>query len=157
MLTAVALYRLRQSASLYLGAIEDDVVRIAKVSTTGIHQSITFLFTQDLEAGERFYGQSLGLPLVYSRERVRIFGASNHCFIGLTALPGRVSQPDGMTLALVVDDVRAWYDKLTRAGIAADHPPQYNETFAIEVFSIRDPFGYKIEILSMRDKAWPAP
>ncbi len=127
------------------------------MSGTGIHQAITFLFTRDLEAGERFYGQVLGLPLVYSRERVRIFGASRHCFIGLTALPGRVSQPDGMTLALAVEDVRAWYDRLTGAGVAVDHPPQYNESFAIEFFSIRDPFGYKIEILSMCDPAWPPP
>src|SRR5688572_2323622 len=133
------------------------MLRVAAAIETGTRQTITFLFTHDLAAGERFYGELLGLPLVYTRDKVRIYAASRHCFIGLSALPGRVPHPEGMTFALVVDDVPGWYDRLTHAGVVADHPPQHNAEHAIDIFTVRDPSGYRIEILSMRDPEWPQP
>ncbi|MDA0653066.1 MAG: VOC family protein, partial [Proteobacteria bacterium] len=55
------------------------------------------------------------------------------------------------------DDVDNWYERLKAKGVAIEAPPSENARFNIYHFFLRDPDGYKLEIQTFRDPAWPRP
>ncbi|MCP4387583.1 MAG: hypothetical protein GY802_04750 [Gammaproteobacteria bacterium] len=48
-------------------------------------------------------------------------------------------------IAIVIDDVDAWYQQRVDNGLAIDRPPRRLEQFGIDSFFVSDPNGYVIE------------
>ena len=119
-------------------------------------QQVTFLYTRDLDASALFYEQTLELPLILDQGACRIFQSSPHSVIGVcTCSEERPSNPDGIIVTLVSNDVDGWYDTLRSKGVMFDTPPSENPAYNIYHCFLKDPDGYQIEIQSFRDVNWP--
>ena len=122
-----------------------------------VGQLITWVYCEDLAATCRFYRETLGLPEVIDQGPARIFQAAPGAFIGVCrAFEGRVVGPKGSMISLVTDDVDAWYDRLSAAGVKTQGPPRTLEAFNITCFFAEDPNGYVIEFQRFLDPAWAA-
>jgi catechol 2,3-dioxygenase-like lactoylglutathione lyase family enzyme len=125
-------------------------------STPRIHQQVTWVYTQDLEATAPFYEDTLGLPLVLDQDACRIYRSSASSFLGLCrARPGREVEPRGVVLTLVTPDVDSWHIHLLAAGAPLEGAPVRSERFNVYSFFTRDPNGYRIEFQQFLDPAWP--
>ena len=121
-------------------------------------QLVTFLYTRDLDKSAAFYGETLGLPLVLDQGACRIFQTSPEGFLGVCRCSERrPSNPEGVIITLVTDDVDGWYERLKAKGVAFDTAPTGNDEYNIYHCFMTDPDGYQIEIQSFRDPAWPRP
>lgn len=120
-----------------------------------IDQQVTFLSTKDLAASAEFYHTLLGLPLVLDQGACQIFRVGQDAFLGFCEHLSDDRQPGGVILTLVSDEVDAWADYLTKAGVALEKPPTLNERFNIYHLFVRDPDGYLVEIQTFRDPQWP--
>ena len=119
-------------------------------------QQVTFLYTPDLESTAHFYEETLGLSLVLDQGSCRIYRVAGEAFLGFCQRVEAPTEPQGIILTLVSDEVDAWYDYLQGQGVAFEKPPQRNETYNIYHCFLRDPNGYLIEIQRFLDPAWPA-
>jgi catechol 2,3-dioxygenase-like lactoylglutathione lyase family enzyme len=122
-------------------------------------QQVTFLYTADMERSRRFYEGALGLECVLVQEGgCRIYRTAPDAFLGIcTAREGRESEPKGVILCLVAQDVEGWAAHLKARGLELEKEPQANPDFAITHLFVRDPDGYLVEIQRFEDPAWPAP
>jgi len=110
-----------------------------------IDAQISWVYTPDLEAACTFYGQALGLDCVRDQGRARVFATAANAFIGVCeAFDGRVVEPRGSLISLVVADVDAWYRRMLEREVDVD-PPRRLEAFGIYAFRLRAPDGYVIE------------
>jgi len=117
-----------------------------------ITQTITWVYTQDLEATCGFYAGLLGLELVRDEGAARIYRTSGDGAIGVCeAMDGRVVEPRGGMITLVTDDVDGWYQHLSDAGAVTEGPPERNDQFGIYAFLAQDPNGYLIEFQQFLD------
>ncbi len=124
-----------------------------------LDQQVTFLYTNDLEAGAHFYGRLLGLPLVLDQGACRIYQVTGSAFVGVCersdASVSPVSgRPAGIILTFVTQEVDRWYAYLVAQGVVFEKPPALNTTYNIYHCFLRDPSGYLIEIQTFRDPAW---
>jgi len=124
------------------------------VTPAPFDQAISFLPIEMLAESEHFYGELLGLKLVYQRQGVRIY-AVGEGYLGLISAPGRKASPGGLTFAICTADVDLWHDRLQAAGCPIDVPPQFAPALDTYFFMTRDPNGYRIEVLEIRDSGWP--
>lgn len=126
-------------------------------------QTITFLYVEDLQACQIFYGEILGLPLVLRQEAVAIYRvAGGHGFLGICLArgPREVTDPrraGGALVTFVTPAVEAWHARLKAAGVDVGEPPQANPAYGITHFFFRDPAGYLLEIQRFDRPDWPAP
>jgi len=120
-------------------------------------QAVTFLYTTDMDRARAFYEEMLGLECVLVQEGgCRIYRTAPHAFVGLCrAREGRESDPRGVILCLVADDVDGWAERLRARGVTFEKEPQANPDFQIYHCFLRDPDGYLIEIQRFDDPAWP--
>ena len=110
-----------------------------------IQTQITWVYTENLEASERFYRDILGLECIRDEGKARIFRTAGDAAIGVCEVfEDRVVEPKGSMISLVTDDVDSWYEKLMQARIESE-PPHRLEQFGIYTFFARDPSGYIIE------------
>ena len=118
-------------------------------------QVVTFIYTNHLDASTTFYGQTLELPLALDQGACRIFQVSSDGFLGVCrATEARPSNPEGVIITLVSDDVDGWYAQLTEKGVVFDTAPTANAEYNIYHCFLRDPDGHQIEIQSFGDPAW---
>jgi predicted enzyme related to lactoylglutathione lyase len=111
----------------------------------GIDAQISWVYTADLQVASTFYQQALSLELVHDQGRARVFATAANAFIGVCeAFEGRVVEPRGSLISLVVADVDTWYQRLVEQEIGVD-PPERLESFGIYAFRVRAPDGYVIE------------
>ncbi len=126
-----------------------------------IDQQVTFLYTRDLAASMRFYGETLGLPLVLDQGKCKIYRVAAGAFLGVCEdAEGPAGTPDsdvqrGVIVTLVTDEVDAWHEHLRARGVPIEKPPTLNEAFNIYHLFLRDPSGYLVELQTFRDPAWP--
>ena len=121
-------------------------------------QQVTFIYARDLEVSAQFYSEILELSLTLDQGKCKIFEVSPNAFLGVCACNDqRPSNPEGIIITLVSQNVDGWYEKLVAKGIEFDAPPSENPAFNIYHCFLRDPDGYQIEIQQFRDPAWPAP
>jgi catechol 2,3-dioxygenase-like lactoylglutathione lyase family enzyme len=121
-------------------------------------QLVMFLYTRDLDKSAAFYNETLELPLVLDQGGCRIYQTSPEGFLGVCRCSEeRPSNPGGVIVTLVTDDVDGWYERLKAKGIAFDTAPAEKAEYNIYHCFLRDPDGYQIEIQSFRDPAWPRP
>jgi O-acetyl-ADP-ribose deacetylase len=119
-----------------------------------IDQAITFLATRDLEATDRFYRETLGLPEVLDQGDCRIYRVSADGYLGFCRRETPAAQPEGVILTLVTLEVEAWYHELQEAGVSFEKPPAHNPRYGITHCFLRDPNGYLIEIQRFDDPQW---
>jgi predicted enzyme related to lactoylglutathione lyase len=111
----------------------------------GINAQISWVYTADLQVASTFYQQALGLELVHDQGRARVFASAANAFIGVCeAFDGRVVEPRGSLISLVVADVDNWYQRMVERQVDVD-PPRRLEAFGIYAFRLRAPDGYVIE------------
>ena len=126
-----------------------------------IAQQVTFLYTRDLEATDRFYRETLGLRLVLDQGDCRIYGVAGDAYLGFCRRDGApdpaVQEPIPVILTLVTSQVDEWYRCLGEKGVAFARPPALNAQYNIYHCFLRDPNGYLIEIQRFLDPRWPDP
>ena len=108
-------------------------------------QGIVFLPTRDLGETDRFYTETLCRPMVLDQGKCRIYQVGD-AFWGFCESMEPLVDPARITLTIVDQNVDAWYDTLTAAGVKTDAPPRQNERFRIYHFYTSDPNGYQVEI-----------
>lgn len=116
-----------------------------------VRQSITFLYTDDLDRLARFYAEVLGLEQVVDQGDCRIFRVSPSGFVGVCDRRDRPRGTDGVLLSFVVADVDAMHRHLAAKGIVFDAPPTIGAGGTIRSAFFRDPQGYRLEIQEFLD------
>ncbi len=122
------------------------------------YASITFLTYEDLESGIRFYGETLGLPLIEDQGWAKVYRISRGGCVGLVSARGRAPERpvgSGVFLSMVlvdVEDVDAWYKRLRdEPEIEITSEPSMVPGIPVYSFFLRDPGGYRVEIQAFTD------
>ena len=121
------------------------------------YSSITFLTHEDMEAGDHFYREVLGFPLIEDQGWAKVYRIHGTANVGIVeARRGPVEKPvgSGTLLSIVVEDVDAWYERLKdEPSIEILGPPSMVFDIPVYSFFLRDPAGYHIEIQAFTDAA----
>jgi hypothetical protein len=132
-------------------------------------QTVTWLYTEDLERGSTFLGDVLSWHQVLDQGSCRIFRSGRDSFVGVCdSRPpptGGEMAPVTYTLVLptraAVDD---YYQALAALGEERVQPtvPQYSERFNVYSMFFYDPdptsLGlYRFEVQTFEDPSWPIP
>jgi catechol 2,3-dioxygenase-like lactoylglutathione lyase family enzyme len=121
-------------------------------------QSLTWVDTEDLDGTCAFYGETLGLEMVFDQGACRIFSMGGTGFLGVCRVrPGRFVEPKGVVITFVTDDVDGWHRHLLARGARPEGAPERSEAFNVYCFFVRDPNGYLLEFQSFLDPRWPRP
>jgi catechol 2,3-dioxygenase-like lactoylglutathione lyase family enzyme len=119
------------------------------------YAGITFLSYEDLEAGDRFYREVLGLPLVEDQGWAKVYRihGSSHVGIVKSARSHGTRPPDaGVLLSIVVEDVDTWYDRLKdEPSVEILAPPSMVADIPVYSFFLKDPGGHPVEIQAFTD------
>lgn len=119
-----------------------------------IDQSIVFTYTDDLEAGSKFFREILELEFVVDQGACHIFRLSDTSFLGICSLPDRPNATVGVTITIVSSDVDGWHKFLGSKGIEYIKDPSHNAQFNVYSSLFLSPDGYRIEIQNFDDKEW---
>jgi len=119
-----------------------------------IEHYTTFLYTRDLEATAEFYEVLMGLPLALDQGDCRIYRVAENGFLGFCAREEAPSDPGGVILTLITEEVDAWYAFLKDQGVRFEKEPAYNPKYAIYHCFLRDPNGYLVEIQRFEELEW---
>lgn len=111
---------------------------------------LTFLYTRDLAATAHFYEEVLALPLVRDQGTCRIYSVGRG-YVGFCTRADAPTQPQGVILTLVTDDVDGWFRRLQAADVTVEKAPAQNPTYDIYHCFLRDPNGYLLEIQRFND------
>jgi catechol 2,3-dioxygenase-like lactoylglutathione lyase family enzyme len=93
----------------------------------GIEGMITFTYHEDIEAADRFYGETLGLERVMDRDWVKIFKLGRDSHVGLVDSERghlKPSEEKPVMLTIIVEDAEEWQRELTEKGVKTNHPPK---------------------------------
>lgn len=120
-----------------------------------LDQQVTFLYTQNLAATDRFYGEIMELPLVLDQGSCRIYQVGADSFLGFCERVEAPAQPVGIIFTFVTQAVDEWHAYLTAKGVEFEKPPSLNPTYNIYHTFLRDPNGYLLEIQRFQDPEWP--
>jgi len=114
----------------------------------GITGSNVFLYYKDLAAATKFYGETLGLEMVADYKMATIFRIAGDSFLILVdAEKGMHSadEPKTVALALLTDELPAWWDYLQEAGVEIKYSYKPKEGGPHDGFVAVDPEGYLLE------------
>lgn len=125
------------------------------MTETHFDQQVTFLYTRNIGPSAEFYGETLGLPLVLDQGGCRIYRVSRHAFVGICEREDAPTDPKGVIVTLVSNDVDGWYERLRAKGVSFEKTPALNPTYNIYHCFLRDPNGYLLEIQRFLDPTWP--
>jgi len=129
-----------------------------------ITSGLVNVYTEDIEAGVRFYRDLVGLRETFRTPREGVpehveFAAGGFVIgLGAVAAARRVHgvepSPGAPSMALVLwtDDVDAEYERLVSAGVAAVRAPR-DEGNGNRAALIRDPDGNLVELVSKAGRA----
>ncbi len=118
---------------------------------------ITFTYHEDIEAADRFYGETLGLKRVMDRDWVKIFKLGVDSHVGLVDSERGYLKPSDdkpVMMTMIVEDAEAWHRELTGRGVETNHPPRESDGIHMKGFLTWDPSGYVIEILEFLTKPY---
>ena len=120
-------------------------------------QSITFLYTNDIERLAAFYRDVMELEPVLEQPAARIFRWTPSSFLGVCDIAERPRGTKGMMLTFLVEDARACCEKLAAKGVVFDPPLALRGGGTLLSAFFRDPEGYVLEIQEFLDPRWPYP
>ena len=113
------------------------------------------VFTEDLEATKRFYGEVFGLPVHYEDDASAVFNFGNTLInllkeseAGDLIAPAPVAPPEAgarVQFTIEVDDVDAMCAELTKRGVELLNGPM-DRPWGIRTAAFRDPGGHIWEI-----------
>jgi lactoylglutathione lyase len=119
------------------------------------YAAITFLTYEDLEAGERFYEEILGFPLVEDQGWAKVYRICPGAYVGLVSSRGEAIEApvgSGTLLSITVDNVNAWYERLKDVPeIKILNEPSMVSGIPVYSFFLTDPAGYRVEIQAFTD------
>ena len=122
------------------------------VTVLGAQQTITWVYTDDVDETCLFYSDVLGLELIRDAGVARIYRLTETSNVGVCeALDWRVVEPRGSMLTLITDDVDEWFAHLNGAGVPCRGEPERIDRFGIYAFLAEDPNGYLIEFQQFLD------
>lgn len=116
-----------------------------------------FVFTaRDFERSVSFYEQELGMKRIYGWDRPdskgALLSAGGNAVVEILGAPQGSAytgpSPAGMFLAMEIDDVDRWHERLAKAGMGISGPPQ-DQPWGHRSFSLRDPDGTLITLYSV--------
>ena len=117
-----------------------------------IQQTITWVYTDDVDQTCKFYSDILGLKLIRDADVARIYRLTETSNVGVCeALDWRVVEPRGSMLTLVTDDVDKWFAHLKGAAVPYRSEPERIAKFGIYALLVEDPNGYLIEFQQFLD------
>lgn len=121
------------------------------------YAAITFLTYEGIEDGERFYGGTLGFPLVEDQGWAKVYRICAGAYVGLVSARGEaVGGPvgSGALLSITVDDVDAWYERMKDVPeIEILGEPAMVPGIPVYSFFFKDPGGYRVELQAFTDPA----
>ena len=123
----------------------------------GIEGMITFTYHEDIEAADRFYGETLELERVMDRDWVKIFKLGRDSHVGLVDSERGYLKPSDekpVMLTIIVEDSNEWHRELMEKGVKTNHPPKEADEIHMKGFLTWDPSGYVIEILEFLTKPY---
>lgn len=109
---------------------------------------VIFLFYENLEAGERFYGDWLGLSRVLEDGTCRIIRTGETSYVGLVRVPeldDTTPKQARMMLSLVTDRIDAWHQRLAKKGAKIILPLGRASDGSARAFLVEDPAGNAVE------------
>lgn len=118
-------------------------------ATMKIEYPIFFFYYKDLEKALDFYRRVFNFTLEIDQGWCKILKINESAYLGLVdERKGSLKwvKDKGALLTLVVDDVEAWHEDLSKKGIPGLTPIFTNEEIGVKGFFFEDPEGYKIEI-----------
>lgn len=126
------------------------------MTTLAPQSTITWFYYDGLDEASTFYGETLGLEQVLDAGWAKIYRTTGNAFFGLVdAAEGKgvcqTQTTNAVLLTLVVDDVVAWYDRLSKAGVTLNSEVKVLEEVQIRTFFLSDPGGYSLEIQEFID------
>ena len=116
---------------------------------SSITGQISWVYTHELGVSVAFWRDALGLRVVRDAGTAMIFETAQGAMIGVCeAFEGRVVEPTGSMITLLVDDraaVDGWFERL-REQVEIRAAPEILERFGIYSFFCADPNGYVVEV-----------
>ncbi len=119
-----------------------------------IEHYTTFLYTRNLQLTAHFYEELMGLPVALDQGDCRIYRVAENGFLGFCERKEAPSDPGGVILTLVTEEVDRWYALLKDQGVTFEMEPVYNPRYDIYHCFLRDPNGYLVEIQRFEDPGW---
>ena len=124
------------------------------MNTLPITSQITFLYFKEMEPAHKFFAETLGLETVEEQSFARIYRVSDRAFIG--AVCGergfhRPQEKNALLVTLLVNDMDAWYSKITATGLKIVRPLMEHTDINIRCFFFEGPGGYSFEIQEFLD------
>jgi predicted enzyme related to lactoylglutathione lyase len=121
------------------------------MNKSDIAESYVMLYYKSLDAPRNFYANILGLEASYEDDWVSLYRITENSFVGTVkegeAAYHKVQNNNAVMLSLVVDDVDAWYKKITAHPEVLILKEIYNnENAPIRAFLVEDPGGYSLEV-----------
>ena len=121
------------------------------MNKSDIAESYVMLYYKSLDAPRNFYANILGLETSYEDDWVSLYRITENSFVGTVkegeAAYHKVQNNNAVMLSLVVDDVDAWYKKITAHPEVLILKEIYNnENAPIRAFLVEDPGGYSLEV-----------
>lgn len=105
------------------------------------------LYVRDLDAARGFYGDLLGLPLVYESDWYLSFRVRDHVHLSCNGrrpdYAMRGSGGRGVLVEIWVDDVETVYQRLRAQGVPFEFPPE-DKPWGLRSCGTRDPEGYPV-------------
>ena len=121
------------------------------------NSAVTFIYYKDMDEGEHFYGNILGLKKEFDGEWVRIFRIANGGRVGLVDetkgyLKGATDKP--VMISIDTSDVKGWYERIQKTGAQYIEKglKDHSDGFA-NSFMMRDPAGYVVEFFQWNGDA----
>ena len=117
--------------------------------------AITFLNYEDMDAGDHFYREDLGFPLIEDQGWAKVYRIREAVHVGIVkaqrASMGGLGGP-GTLLSILVGDVDDWYARLSQEpSIEILNPPAMVGELPVYSFFLKDPAGYSVEIQAFTD------
>lgn len=115
-----------------------------------------FYYYRDVPSAERFYHERLGLTTVADFGFAKILQVAPTSFLTLVDADSGMhsaDEPKSVTLAIVTEQVEAWYDHLTAAGVPMRAELRVEAGRPHDGFVAVDPEGYYLEFERFNDHA----
>ena len=124
------------------------------MKTSAPTSQITFLYFADIKPAHDFFAGVLGLETVEEQSFARIYRVADRAFIG--AVSGergfhRPQEKSAVLVTLMVNDVQAWFEKITASGMKIMRPMMEHKDINIRCFFFEGPGGYSFEIQEFLD------
>ena len=111
---------------------------------------VTFFYYKDLDAPERFYGETLGLRKTFDKGWVKFFQLTGQSYVGLVDEARghhKALEQKAVMLSMETPDLEGWYERAKARGAAFQTHPDFAAAGEkmITGFMLSDPGGYTVE------------